>query len=347
MNVVHPALGRQADTFCLGDGYNFQRPLSRPIAGEDSAFLTALVETAAFRRLKGISFLGAINYSLVRSPNDSPSAARYTREQHSLGVLKLALTYCEIRDLPQKDRRMIGAAALLHDIGHPPFSHSMEAVLAETFGIDHHSATQDIICGRIPLGREVFETLRDHHVDVESVAALVDGQISDFDRFFSGPITFDTIEGISRAHQYLRHLAPSPQAIVVAALARGCRNDQQLVDGFWRRKHEVYRRVVHSPKGILADFGAQEALRRHVRRVSKADYFGDDRLMFNRLPGLKDALTSKSMEREVATRLGTPAFYVARNYFVDGAGDFFSRMDEVRYQHVKSTSSPIMCANSQ
>ena len=164
---------------------------------------------------------------------------------------------------------MICAAALLHDIGHPPFSHSMEAVLAEKFDIDHHSATQDIICGRIPLGREVLSVLRSHHVDVECVAALVAGQTPDFDRFFSGPITFDTIEGISRSYQYLPHAAPSPRDVVIAAAARTSNDDQQIVDAFWRRKHEVYCRVIHSWKGILADFASQEALRQHIPSFSR------------------------------------------------------------------------------
>ncbi len=336
MNVVQANRVGQGNLFDPGDSYDFQRPLGQSTASEDSALLASLAETAAFRRLKGVSFLGAINYSLVRSPNGRRLATRYTREQHSLGVLKLALIYCKCRDLSPRERRMICAAALLHDIGHPPFSHSMEAVLAEKFDIDHHSATQDIICGRIPLGREVLSALRSHHVDVECVAALVAGQTPDFDRFFSGPITFDTIEGISRSYQYLTHAAPSPRDVVIAAAARTSNDDQQIVDAFWRRKHEVYCRVIHSWKGILADFASQEELRRHIHRVSKADYFGDDRLMFNRLPGLKETLTSTSMEREVALRLGTPDFYVARKYFVDESGDFFSRKDDDRYQHVKS-----------
>lgn len=83
---------------------------------------------------------------------------------------------------------------------------------------------------------------------------------------------------------------------------------------------------VHNAKVLEAIF----------HRVSMADYFGDDRLMFNRLPGLKESLTSTSMEREVALRLGTPDFYVARKYFVDESGDFFSRKDDARYRHVRS-----------
>ena len=336
MNMVSAGAGGQGDLLDPNGSYDFRNPLGQPPASEDNALLASLTETAAFKRLEGVSFLGAINYSFVRGPDGSPSATGYTRAQHSLGVFKLALVYCECRALSPSERRLICAAALLHDIGHPPFSHSMESVWVDEFNIDHHKATQDIICGRIPLGRDVLDVLRAHHVDVERVAELVAGQVSDFDSFFSGPITFDTIEGISRAHQYLPAPSPSPAAVVIAATERASNDDQEVVDGFWHHKDEVYRLVVHSRQGILADFVSQEALRQHIRQVSIEDYFGDDQLMFKKLPGLKDTLTSTSMDGEASHHLGTPGFYVARTYFVDESGDFFSRNDSSRYQHVKS-----------
>ena len=336
MNVVQAGAVGQGDLLDSNGSYDFRNPLGQPPASEDSALLASLTETAAFRRLEGVSFLGAINYSLARRPDGSCPAPRYTRAQHSLGVFKLALVYSERRELSPNERRLICTAALLHDIGHPPFSHSMESVWVDEFNIDHHSATQDIICGRIPLGREVLDVLHAHHVDVEHVAALVAGQVSDFDGFFSGPITFDTIEGISRAHQYLPTPAPSPTEVVIAATERATNDDQDVVDGFWNHKDDVYRLVVHSRQGILSDFASQEALRHHIHQVSIEDYFGDDQFMFKKLPGLKDTLTGTSMDREIPYHLGTPAFYVARAYFVDESGDFFSRNDSSRYQHVKS-----------
>lgn len=335
MNMVQAGAVGQGDLLDSNGSYDFRNPLGQPPASEDSALLAALTETAAFRRLERVSFLGAINYSLARWPDGGRPTTGYTRAQHSLGVFKLALVYSERRELSPNERRLICTAALLHDIGHPPFSHSMESVWVDEFNIDHHSATQDIICGRIPLGREVLDVLRAHHVDVERVAALVAGQVSDFDRFFSGPITFDTIEGISRAHQYLPAPAPSPTEVVIAATERATNSDQELVDGFWNHKDEVYRLVVHSRHGILADFASQEELRHHIHQVSIEDYFGDDRLMFKNLPGLKEALTSASMESEVSTRFGTPTFYVARRYFVDESVGFDSREDAARYRHVQ------------
>ena len=337
MNMVQAAAVGQGELLASSDSYDFRNPLGQLPASEDSALLASLTETAAFRRLEGVSFLGAINYSLAGRPDGSRPAPRYTRAQHSLGVFKLALVYSERRALSPSERRLICTAALLHDIGHPPFSHSMESVWVDEFNIDHHRATQDIICGRIPLGREVLDVLRAHHVDVERVVALVAGQVSEFDQFFSGPITFDTIEGISRAHQYLPAPASSPTEVVIAATERASNGDQEVVDGFWNHKDEVYRLVVHSQRGILADFASQEELRYHIRQVSIEDYFGDDQLMFKKLPGLEEALTSTSMESAVSTRFGTPTSYVARKYFVDESVGFSSRKDVARYRHVKSS----------
>ena len=337
MNMMQAGAVGQGEPLDANDSYDFRNPLGQPPASEDSALLASLTETAAFRRLEGVSFLGAINYSFVRWPDGSRPATGYTRAQHSLGVFKLALVYCERRGLSPHERQLICAAALLHDIGHPPFSHSMESVWVDEFNIDHHKATQDIICGRIPLGRDVLDVLRAHHVDVERVAELVAGGVSGFDQFFSGPITFDTIEGISRAHQYLPAPVPSPTEVVVAATERATNDDQEIVDGFWHRKDEVYRLVVHSRQGILADFTSQEAFRQHIRQVSIEDYFGNDQLMFKKLPGLKYALTSTSIDGEPPHHLGTPSFYVARSYFVDESGDFFARNDSSRYQHVRSS----------
>jgi HD superfamily phosphohydrolase len=98
---------------------------------EGDPLFAELVATPAFQRLKSIRFLGGIDYLLVRAPNGAKGNIRYTRYQHSLGVARLALLYCEERGLSFSERRMIWVAALLHDVGHAPLSHSLEPVFQE------------------------------------------------------------------------------------------------------------------------------------------------------------------------------------------------------------------------
>ena len=169
-----------------GTMHGFREPddLQRVTGGDP--LLLELIETPAFRRLKEIRFLGAIDYHLVPRPNGKPGATRYTRYEHSIGVMQLAWLYCDLRDLQPMDRRLACVAALLHDLGHPPFSHSMESVFKEEFGFDHHEATADIIHGESPFGKEVFETLCRHGMDVEKLTALISGEVPEFDGFFHG-----------------------------------------------------------------------------------------------------------------------------------------------------------------
>ncbi|MGH2615866.1 MAG: HD domain-containing protein [Thermomicrobiales bacterium] len=85
----------------------------------------ALLGTAAFTRLERIQQLGFVSRIWP--------GARHTRFEHSLGVMHLArLAVDHLRATPNgrwltdEDTRVAVAAALLHDVGHYPFSHAIE-----------------------------------------------------------------------------------------------------------------------------------------------------------------------------------------------------------------------------
>src|SRR3972149_6979956 len=83
-----------------------------------------IIDTPIFQRLKNIKQLALTN--LVY-----PSA-NHTRFEHSIGVLHITSLMSE-KLLPGKEneekRRLIRLSALLHDIGHGPFSHVSEYIL--------------------------------------------------------------------------------------------------------------------------------------------------------------------------------------------------------------------------
>lgn len=93
-----------------------------------------LVLTPTFQRLRRIRQLGFAH--LVYH------GAEHSRFQHSLGVAHVArriLETLEVRD--PLDRAEVLAAAMLHDVGHGPFSHAIEKVTH----IHHEALTQAII----------------------------------------------------------------------------------------------------------------------------------------------------------------------------------------------------------
>src|SRR5690606_24302074 len=87
--------------------------------------LLDLINTAAFQRLRNIRQLG---FSWVAFPG-----AEHSRFTHALGVCHLAGRVLDqlakSEPIDPIDRVTAQAAALLHDIGHGPFSHLFESVL--------------------------------------------------------------------------------------------------------------------------------------------------------------------------------------------------------------------------
>lgn len=314
--------------------YSFLDPMDLSTAvGGDPLFLE-LIATKAFQRLKSISFLGGIDYLLVRSPNGVWGNVRYTRHQHSLGVARLALLYCDAMALPFTDRRLVYTAALLHDVGHAPLSHSLEPIFKEVFGLAHHQATENIITGRVPLGVELYNALRENKVDIERVTAIIAGQETGYHGFFAGPINFDTIEGILRARAYTNAKLLSPETVTQAALRRSSERDRRTVDEFWSYKEQVYR-LINAPTGVLADFACQSFMRRHLDAMTHDDYFITEEDLFRKLPGLRDLLTSPSFESEIMRQMDRPIRYTVRRFFIDPSADFFARDDKGRYQQSK------------
>ena len=317
--------------------YNFVDPIDLRALAVAAPLLADLAATRAFQRLKSIRFLGGIDYLLVPVPNGAKGNVRYTRYQHSLGVARLASLYCDHSSVDRVSRQLVTAAALLHDIGHGPLSHSLEPVFEEQFGLAHHQATETIITGDVPLGRDVREVLGNHNVNVDRLLELVFGKSVEFDGFFSGPINFDTIEGILRSQSYAKPNPniPSPEVVVEAALFRSTTRDRSIVDDFWFSKDQVYRHIINSRVGVLADFVCQSFMRSNISKITPSDYFTSESDIFRKLAGLRSVLTSRTFELDTMRQLADPIAYKARRFFIDLEGDFFARVDQRRYKQLK------------
>ena len=121
-----------------------------------------LLDTQAVQRLRRISQLGTV--SLVY-----PSA-NHTRFEHSLGVYPLADRALDHLEVHGREARRVRAAALLHDVGHAPFSHNVEELLARRTG-RYHDEVHDLLASG-----DVGAALRDADVDPNAVADLVAGE---------------------------------------------------------------------------------------------------------------------------------------------------------------------------
>src|ERR1051326_7246202 len=100
-----------------------QRRVRDPIHGfvELAGDEIDIVETPVFQRLRGIRQLAFAN--LVYP------GALHTRFEHTLGVFHVTSLLCDVFDFSTDDRKLVRLAALLHDLGHGPFSHVSEDAL--------------------------------------------------------------------------------------------------------------------------------------------------------------------------------------------------------------------------
>jgi HD superfamily phosphohydrolase len=75
--------------------------------------------------------------------------ANHTRFEHSVGVMYLASRVVENSNISQRisedEAEMVRVAALLHDVGHGPFSHVFEHLLTKELGKTHEDMTHWII----------------------------------------------------------------------------------------------------------------------------------------------------------------------------------------------------------
>ncbi|MGZ8287064.1 MAG: HD domain-containing protein [Allosphingosinicella sp.] len=330
------------ETSAVNEGeYDYARPLETSSDSVEADLIKLLAATDAFKRLGDVRFLGALDYFLVAHPNGNATNKRYTRLQHSLGVAALAKSYLDLRKHSPQERLLCVAAAMLHDIGHPPFSHTLEPVFQELFGLEHHRASERIITGQIPLGLQVSATLQKFGIDPLAVVALLNGGDDLFDGFFSGPINFDTIEGILRTRSYLKmqRLGLSPHKVMQAAAVRDEPLCQQVVDAFWESKHEIYTLVIRSRLGVLYDTLFQSIARGQAEALSVADFFSTESDIFRKIPLLREALKKEKLKSVAQQVMPQRIEYQIRHFFVDATVSFTSQDDKARYRQSKTPAS--------
>jgi len=179
------------------EGKTIQDPIHGPIEIEPE--LVFLLDSVMMQRLRRISQLGLANLVFP--------GANHTRLEHSLGVMHIV---GRILARIKKDQRLndndileAKAAALLHDIGHLPFSHVPEPLLALNSSIRKESQAENIKPSELlttkiiqsDLMKSIFEILnkksKTSHLDAKNVASQAVGNapLNNPQRMFLGEIS--------------------------------------------------------------------------------------------------------------------------------------------------------------
>jgi len=146
-----------------------------------SGLVLELVDAPEVQRLRGIRQLGLANLVFP--------GANHSRFEHVLGVSHLVERLGHGLELSEEELDLLLATAVLHDIGHPAYSHTLEYLMKDYLGKDHMEFAGDVLLGkagtyeqeeleeirklRVP---SVVDVLSKHDISPEEVAQMVLGK---------------------------------------------------------------------------------------------------------------------------------------------------------------------------
>jgi HD superfamily phosphohydrolase len=147
----------------------------------------ALIDTPEMQRLRRIKQLGFAN--LVYP------GANHTRFEHSLGTFYLAELFSKKISIERERKDLVRAAALLHDIGHGPYSHATEQLLQRYLRRGH----EDIVF--ILKKSEISEVLDKFGLNAIEIARSIDGKIS-YGQILNSELDVDKMDYLVRDAYY-------------------------------------------------------------------------------------------------------------------------------------------------
>lgn len=143
---------------------NNKKIIRDPIHGNIKldGFFIKLLNSPELQRLYNIKQLG---FAHLVFPG-----AHHSRLEHSLGTYHISSEISKIINLNDEEKDIIKCAALLHDIGHGPFSHTLEIILQNSLNINHVELTRRLISGEY----DIFHTEEKNFITHQKVCDILE-----------------------------------------------------------------------------------------------------------------------------------------------------------------------------
>jgi HD superfamily phosphohydrolase len=215
--------------------------------------IISLIDTKEFQRLRRVHQLGVSYFTF--------QGAEGSRFTHSVGVMSVASRLVDMvsdkTDVITEQRALILASALLHDIGHGPFSHCTEKIL----NYDHEDWSCRIISGETEvhavldkydpsLAGKIVSVLKKKY-SPKFVSHLVSSQL-DCDRFdylLRDSYMTGTAYGLFALHRILRSMEiDEEQDRIIVVGEKG----QTAVEDYLFARYSMYAQVYYHKKNLAA-----------------------------------------------------------------------------------------------
>ena len=247
----------------------FKDPVHRYIHVHDQV-IWDLINAKEFQRLRRIRQLGT-TYLVFHG-------AEHSRFSHSLGVYEIVRRIIDdiFKGRPEwdEDERLVAlCAALLHDLGHGPFSHAFESV----FNTDHEAYTRAILLGETEINTILTRVAEDFPARVaqvidnnytnQQVVSLISSQI-DADRMdYLQRDAYYT--GVSYGHfdmeRILRVMRPRENMIVFKS------SGMHAIEDYIMSRYQMYLQIYFHPVSRSAEAILNNILKR-VKVLHESGY---------------------------------------------------------------------------
>ncbi|MDB4868975.1 MAG: hypothetical protein JWR03_3308 [Cohnella sp.] len=248
----------------------FKDPVHHSVYVQDP-IVWKLIDTPEFQRLRRIRQLGTSYLTF--------HGAEHSRFSHSLGVYEITRKIISqferngYADWPKEERLVSLCAALLHDVGHAPFSHSLEQV----FGTDHEKWTCEILLADTGINRVLREADQglperiasvicknyEQPIVVSLVSSQMDADRMDYllrDSYFTG-VHYGTFD----LDRILRVLRPYKGRIVVKE------SGMHAVEAYLMSRYQMYWQVYFHPVTRSSEIVLRSIFKR-ARKLHESGY---------------------------------------------------------------------------
>jgi len=253
-----------------------------------SELIFDIIETPVFQRLRRINQMGLADFVYP--------GALHTRFHHALGAMHLmSRTLDNLRDkgndISSKEYESALIAILLHDIGHGPFSHSLENVLMQN--ISHEEISLQLMQrlnktfnGALTMALEMFTDNYPRPFFHQLISSQLDVDRLDYlnrDSFFTG-----VSEGTIGAERIIKLLSVVDDEIVVEE--KGIYS----VENFLNARRLMYWQVYLHKTGLAADKMLVKIIERarYLIKNGHEEYMLNSTIGYHLGKGLKTSSTS-------------------------------------------------------
>ncbi|MFW9793933.1 MAG: HD domain-containing protein [Candidatus Thorarchaeota archaeon] len=310
----------------MGEKHSRQKAVQDPVHGAIllEPWELDVISTWEMLRLRYIRQLGPAH--LVYP------GATHTRYEHCIGTNFLAqksirvVNYCEDLDtacfvpfsglVDEYHQKLFRAGALLHDVGHPPTSHTIEYALHTWAGLDHLDLGTYLI-----LNSSLTDTLSNNDINPQDVVDILRRKTKDpikelLSEFLDHPLDIDKTDYLIRdAHFSGVQLGifPAERVLLTNRVVRNKKG--KYIRAFMMKAIHSLEALILSRNWMFSDLYLHHAVKLAEAMISKATYFRmqEEDLSRNECVGMFTRMTDADLFRWLqSSEIGFVKEYVSR-----------------------------------